>query len=65
MQIIVNGERTIMQTVTLFEFLKRTGMLGKRFAVELNGKIVPKSKFDQTPLAEGDILEIIHAIGGG
>jgi thiamine biosynthesis protein ThiS len=33
--------------------------------VERNREIVPKSQYEQTPLAEGDALEIVHFIGGG
>ncbi len=36
-----------------------------RFACELNGHIVPKSRLDQTLLAEADQVEIVSAIGGG
>lgn len=38
---------------------------GKRFAIELNGEIVPKSRHADTALAEGDRLEVVIAVGGG
>ena len=40
-------------------------LVGKRVAVECNGEIVPRSQFKQTPLASGDKLEIVVAVGGG
>ena len=36
-----------------------------RVAVELNRAIVPRDQWDQTQLAEGDQLEIVHFVGGG
>ena len=38
---------------------------GKRIAVEKNGEIVPKSRYAATPLASGDRIEIVGAVGGG
>jgi sulfur carrier protein len=40
-------------------------LAGKRVAVERNGEIVPKSQHPQVPLADGDRLEIVVAVGGG
>jgi len=45
--------------------LERLQLAGKRVAVERNGEIVPRSRFAQTPLAQGDRLEIVVAVGGG
>lgn len=33
--------------------------------VECNGEIVPRERFADTPLARGDMVEIIHFVGGG
>ena len=38
---------------------------GKRFAIELNGEIVPKSRHAATILNNGDKLEVVVAVGGG
>ena len=40
-------------------------LTGKRFAIELNGEIVPKSSHATTKLRQGDRLEIVVAVGGG
>ena len=45
--------------------LERLQLAGKRVAVERNGEIVPRSRFTQTALANGDRLEIVVAVGGG
>ena len=45
--------------------LERLQLAGKRVAVEKNGEIVPRSRFAQTALANGDRVEIVVAVGGG
>jgi thiamine biosynthesis protein ThiS len=32
---------------------------------ELNGEIVHRSRFPETLLGPGDVLEIVHFVGGG
>jgi len=38
---------------------------GKKVAVERNGEIVPRGAHGSTPVADGDRLEIVVAVGGG
>lgn len=33
--------------------------------VEVNGTIVPRERFDETPLNASDMIEIVHFVGGG
>ncbi len=62
----VNGQsRAIDPGVTLAALLEELSLAGKRVAVEKNGEIVPRSRYPDTPLAEGDQLEIVVAVGGG
>jgi sulfur carrier protein len=66
MEIFVNGELLQAEAaMTVAALLAARGLAGKRVAVERNGEIVPKSCHDQTPLAAGDHLEIVVAVGGG
>ena len=34
-------------------------------AVELNGEIIPRYEFDDTPINAGDRLELLQMVGGG
>lgn len=45
--------------------LRDLALEGKRIAVELNGEIVPRSRYAATALGDGDRLEIVVAVGGG
>ena len=62
----INGEsRPFPDPLTVAALLEQLGYAGKRIAIERNGEIVPKSQYAATPLAEGDSLEIVVAVGGG
>ena len=66
MKILLNGEaREFPGPITLAQLLEQAGYAGRKVAVELNLGVVPRSRHDTQVLAEGDRVEIIHAIGGG
>ena len=50
---------------TLAALIESLNMKPDRVAVELNREIVPRDRWPQTPLKEGDRLEIVHFVGGG
>jgi len=64
--ITVNGERRQFNApLNCAELLARLEIAGKRVALERNGEIVPRSRFPEQVLADGDTLEIVVAVGGG
>ncbi|MQY51380.1 sulfur carrier protein ThiS [Rhodocyclus gracilis] len=66
MNLVINGEtRPFPEPLTVAGLVDTLGFVGKRIAVEKNGDIVPRSRYAETPLAEGDRLEIVVAVGGG
>ena len=67
MQIVLNGESVVLndETSTIAALIKQLQLTGKRIAVEINEEIVPRSAHANTPLHEGDKVEIVHAIVGG
>ena len=65
-EVKVNGAPQRFERDThIAALLERLQLAGKRVAVEKNGEIVPRSRFAQTALANGDRLEIVVAVGGG
>jgi sulfur carrier protein len=65
-EVQVNGAAQRFESDTdVAALLARLQLAGKRVAVERNGEIVPRSRFAQTALANGDRLEIVVAVGGG
>ncbi|MCL2876654.1 MAG: sulfur carrier protein ThiS [Betaproteobacteria bacterium] len=64
--ITVNGQpETLPDGSSVLTLLEQRGLTGVRLAVERNGEIVPRTRHADTPLAEGDTLEIVSAVGGG
>lgn len=62
----INGEpRQFEQVTSVAELIAEMNLTGKRIALERNGDIVPRSHFSSQPLADGDKLEIVVAVGGG
>lgn len=67
MQLIINGKICSFNASlkVVADLVPLLNLEGKRFAIELNGRIVPRSQFLEAPLKDGDTLEIVGAVGGG
>jgi sulfur carrier protein len=65
MNLIINGETQSHSAETLSALVEGLGMKPDRVAIELNREIVPREQWPQTPLRDGDRLEIVHFVGGG
>ena len=66
MQIRYNGDTlSLADTCTIADLIAAQGLTGKRIAVERNGEIVPRSQHAHTLCVAGDVIEVVHAIGGG
>lgn len=64
--ISVNGEASAeADGLTLGVYLAKADYPISRIAVEYNGVIVPKANYKETLLRDGDVLEIVHFVGGG
>ena len=64
--VTINGEaRQFEGPLTCAELIERLELAGKRIALERNGEIVPRSRYGEQALVEGDRLEIVVAVGGG
>lgn len=62
----LNGETIILSEKTsLLEFLQRESYALDKIAVELNGEIVPRSKYASVILTDADNLEVVCFVGGG
>jgi len=62
----VNGETIILlEKTSLIELLQRNGYSSDKIAVELNGEIVPRSRYASVILTDADKLEIVSFVGGG
>ncbi len=66
MQVELNGKTTQLDGVeTVGDLIRSKDLKPRMVAVELNGEILPREKFDEQVLSDGDRLEIVHFVGGG
>lgn len=66
MQLIINGQQQSYDgPMNVLQLVEKLSLQNKRFAIERNGEIIPRSQFPEQLLNEGDQLEIIVAVGGG
>ena len=65
LSLLINGEPRRSAAATVLALVTELGLKPEKVAVERNGLIVPRSTHAQAPLAEGDVLEIVHFVGGG
>lgn len=63
--ITVNGKtlQTTHQTVQLV--INELGLSKGRYAVEIDGELIPKSELGQYRIVEGMSIEVVQAVGGG
>ncbi len=63
--ITLNGEPRRTVAISIAAFVHEIGLDPAKVAVERNLEIVPRSTLADVMLTEGDILEIVHFVGGG
>ena len=62
----VNGEpRRAPAGATVADLVRELGLEPAKVAVERNGEIAPRSTLSAVLLEDGDVLEIVHFVGGG
>lgn len=65
LSLTVNGEPRRAEPGTIADLVRALGLDPAKVAVERNGAIAPRARLGAIALAEGDVLEIVHFVGGG
>jgi thiazole synthase len=65
LSLTVNGAARRSAAASVAELVREIGLKPEKVAVELNGTIVPRSTLAEVRLGDGDVLEIVHFVGGG
>ena len=64
--VILNGKRRdVASDQTIAGLLDDLDLRERLVVVERNGSIVNRADFATTSLAAGDVLEVVHFVGGG
>ncbi|MCQ2092306.1 MAG: sulfur carrier protein ThiS [Fibrobacter sp.] len=61
----IEADGTVFAGKSVADYLATTNYDCKRIAVELNEDIVPKAKYAETLLKDGDSVEVVSFVGGG
>jgi len=65
-RIVLNGApREFPASLTFSQLLDELALAERRLAIERNGEIVPRSRFAEAAIADGDNIEDVIAVGGG
>jgi len=68
MKLYINGEETdVPEGITLAQLVELKGIRVREvgFAISVNEEVIPKSRYGEYKLSEGDRVEIVHIVGGG
>jgi sulfur carrier protein len=66
MTVTVNGQRwELSQGATLADVLARLGAPSRGVAVAINGAVVPRVCWPDTPLLPGARIDVVTAVQGG
>lgn len=69
MRLILNGHERELEKLyeagTVADLVEALSMQADRVALEHNGEIVSREKWNETLLSDGDRVEIVHFVGGG
>ncbi|HTO54051.1 MAG TPA: sulfur carrier protein ThiS [Myxococcota bacterium] len=66
MNYVLNGESHSTPTpLSVLELLQNFELAKRRVAVAINAEVVPRSRFAEVFIRDGDRIEVIQAVGGG
>tara|TARA_Y100000741_G_scaffold320126_1_gene268493 strand:- start:394 stop:597 length:204 start_codon:yes stop_codon:yes gene_type:complete len=65
-KIQINGKKIkIFNNSSVKDLIKKYKLNENKIAIELNGVILPKSRYEKNKLKNNDKIEIVQFIGGG
>ena len=66
MEVTVNGtRRDVPEGLSVRGLVEHLGLSEGPVAVEINREIVPRARHAEHRVAPGDVVEIVHFVGGG
>ena len=67
MKIILNNREDTLpgETLTVSEMLLQKKFSFRMRIIKINGVLIPKDKYDSTPIKEGDNVQMLYLMSGG
>jgi sulfur carrier protein len=64
--ITLNGKpRKVEGPVAIPSLLDSLGVAPKQVAVAINGEVVKRKEWPRVSISDGDVVEVVRAVGGG
>jgi thiamine biosynthesis protein ThiS len=64
--VTLNGEeRRVQPGLTVAGLLEGLGLNPALVVVEKNREILERASYEEVPVRDGDVLELVHFVGGG
>ncbi len=65
-EVQINGEaRSVPAGLSLTRLLLHLDLQPRLVVVERNGDILSRDRYDEVEISPGDVLELVHFVGGG
>lgn len=67
MEITLNNRQETFepQSITVQELLDLKNFTFKMLVIKINGKLVKKVDYRETPVNDGDVVQVLHLVSGG
>ena len=64
--VTINGkEQALAGPTTVAAYVETLPPNQRHVAVARNGEVIPRERWPETPIDEGDFIEIVRMVGGG
>jgi sulfur carrier protein len=65
-EIMLNGApHEVAPGTTLADLIETLALAGQALALAVNRNVVPRHQWRERRVQQGDLVEVVHAIGGG
>jgi len=65
-RVVINGqEQALERPLTVAEFVRSLPVNQRWVAVARNGEVVPRHRWPEVLIQEGDVIEVVRMVGGG
>ncbi|MCS7277050.1 MAG: sulfur carrier protein ThiS [Dehalococcoidia bacterium] len=65
-RVVINGrEQSLERPLTVAEYVSSLPVNQRWLAVARNGEVVPRHRWPEVVIQDGDVIEVVRMVGGG
>ena len=67
MKILLNNREEVFEksSITVSEMLEIKKFTYKLRIIKINGELIPRERYDETAIADGDVVQMLYLMSGG